>query len=134
MPSLGGANALRGYSNYRFHDRHLLLASAESRWPIFAHLDAAVFVDAGTVAARVGDLGLDKTVYGFGVRLHTHRSTTGAPRRRAYRRRLARDVPLQRSVQSRPVEAVDGSGAVRAVGGAHTPFVRSRGATGGRTS
>lgn len=75
MPSLGGSYTLRGYSNYRFHDRHLLLASAESRWSIFTHLDGAVFVDAGTVAARVGDLGLDKTVYGFGLRLHTHRST-----------------------------------------------------------
>ena len=61
MPSLGGANALRSYSNFRFHDRQLLLAGAESRWPIFDHLDAAVFLDAGTVTARVGDLGLDKT-------------------------------------------------------------------------
>ena len=75
MPSLGGSYTLRGYSNYRFHDRHLLLASAESRWPIFVHVDGAVFVDAGTVAARVGDLGFDKTVYGFGVRVHTHRTT-----------------------------------------------------------
>lgn len=75
MPSLGGSYTLRGYSNYRFHDRHLLLASAESRWPIFTHLDGAVFVDAGTVAARVGDLGLDKTGYGFGLRVHNHRST-----------------------------------------------------------
>ena len=75
MPSLGGSYTLRGYSNYRFHDRHLLLASAETRWPIFEHLDGALFVDAGTVAARVGDLGLDKTAYGFGLRLHTHKST-----------------------------------------------------------
>jgi hypothetical protein len=76
MPSLGGANTLRGYSNYRFHDRHLLLASAESRWPIFAHVDAAAFVDSGTVAARAEDLGLDKVVYGFGMRVHSHSSTT----------------------------------------------------------
>lgn len=75
MPSLGGSYTLRGYSNYRFHDRHLLLASAESRWPIFVHLDGAVFVDAGTVVAHVGDLGFDKTVYGFGLRLHADRYT-----------------------------------------------------------
>jgi outer membrane protein assembly factor BamA len=75
MPSLGGSYTLRGYSNYRFHDRQLLLASAETRWPIFDHLDGAVFVDAGTVAAKVGDLGFDKTVYGFGLRVHSHRST-----------------------------------------------------------
>jgi hypothetical protein len=75
MPSLGGSYTLRGYSNYRFHDRQLLLASAESRWPIFVHLDAAVFVDTGTVAAHPGDLGFDKTVSGFGLRVHSHRST-----------------------------------------------------------
>ena len=76
MPSLGGSNTLRGYSNYRFHDRHLVFASTESRWPLFPHVDVAAFVDTGTVAARVEDLGLDKWVYGFGVRLHSHTSTT----------------------------------------------------------
>ena len=75
MPALGGSHTLRGYSNYRFHDRHLLLAGAESRWAVFAHLDAAVFVDTGTVAARMADLGLDKWVYGFGARIHNHTST-----------------------------------------------------------
>jgi outer membrane protein assembly factor BamA len=76
LPSLGGANTIRGFANYRFHDRHLLLANVESRWPLFQHVDAAVFVDAGTVAARVKDLGFDKTAYGFGLRVHSHMSTT----------------------------------------------------------
>jgi hypothetical protein len=53
-----------------------VFASTESRWPLFAHVDLAAFVDTGTVAARVEDLGLDKWVYGFGVRLHSHTSTT----------------------------------------------------------
>lgn len=75
-PSLGGANTLRGFPNYRFHDRHLLLGSAESRWPLFQHIDAAVFIDSGTVAARVRDLGFDKTAYGFGFRVHSHTATT----------------------------------------------------------
>jgi outer membrane protein assembly factor BamA len=75
MPTLGGSNTLRGYSNYRFHDRNLLLAGVESRWSVFAHMDAAVFVDSGTVASQTGDLGLDNTVYGFGVRVHTHTKT-----------------------------------------------------------
>jgi hypothetical protein len=75
-PSLGGANTLRGYPNYRFHDRHLLLASAESRWPLFQHIDAAVFLDSGTVAANVADLGFDKTTYGVGFRVHSHSATT----------------------------------------------------------
>lgn len=75
LPSLGGANTLRGYNDYRFHDRQMLLASAESRWALFTHVDAAAFVDAGNVAARVGDLNLDKTSYGGGLRVHTRTST-----------------------------------------------------------
>ena len=75
LPSLGGHNTLRGYTDYRFHDRHLLGVNVESRWTLFSHLDAAAFVDAGNVAARVGDLDLARTSYGTGVRLHTGTST-----------------------------------------------------------
>ncbi|HET7698014.1 MAG TPA: BamA/TamA family outer membrane protein [Vicinamibacterales bacterium] len=75
-PGLGGSNTLRGYASYRFHDRHLLLATVESRWPLFEHMDLAMFVDSGTVAARVRDLGFDKTGYGVGLRVHSHTSTT----------------------------------------------------------
>jgi len=77
LPSLGGQNTLRGYNSYRFHDRNLLMASAESRWALFRHIDGAVFFDAGNVGARVGDLDLKKTSYGAGLRLHTQRSTLG---------------------------------------------------------
>ena len=77
LPSVGGDNTLRGYHNYRFHDRHLLLASVESRWALFRHVDAALFVDAGNVAARVRDLNLDKRSYGAGLRVHTGTSTLG---------------------------------------------------------
>jgi hypothetical protein len=38
-------------------------------------VDAAAFVDAGNVAARIGDLNLDKTSYGAGLRVHTRAST-----------------------------------------------------------
>jgi outer membrane protein assembly factor BamA len=75
LPSLGGANTLRGYHDYRFHDRQMLVVNAESRWALFSHVDAAAFVDAGNVAARVGDLNLDKTSYGAGLRVHTRTST-----------------------------------------------------------
>lgn len=75
LPSLGGGNTLRGYHDYRFHDRQLLVANAESRWALFTHVDAAAFVDAGNVAARVGDLNLDKTSYGAGLRVHSRTST-----------------------------------------------------------
>jgi hypothetical protein len=77
LPSLGGGNTLRSYHDYRFHDRNLLLASAESRFALFSHVDAAVFIDAGNVASRAGDLDLKKTSYGTGLRLHTRTSTIG---------------------------------------------------------
>jgi hypothetical protein len=75
MPSLGGSNTLRAYSDYRFHDRNLLLFTAESRFALFTHVDAALFVDAGNVAARVADLNLDKRGYGAGLRVHTGHTT-----------------------------------------------------------
>ena len=31
QPSLGGHNSLRGYDDYRFHDRNLMLVNAEAR-------------------------------------------------------------------------------------------------------
>lgn len=39
------------------------------------HVDAAVFVDAGNVAARVADLDVDRRSYGAGLRLHSRRQT-----------------------------------------------------------
>ena len=75
QPSLGGSNTLRSYADYRFHDRHLLVINAETRIAMMTHVDAAVFVDAGNVAARLGDLNLDKRSYGAGLRLHTRRET-----------------------------------------------------------
>ena len=75
QPSLGGYNTLRGYPDYRFHDRNLLLVNAEARVPLMTHIDAAAFVDLGNVAPRVSELDLGKTSYGAGLRLHTRRQT-----------------------------------------------------------
>jgi len=75
MPSLGGHNSLRGYTDYRFHDRNLLLVNGEVRVALIQHLDLAAFADAGNVAATVGALNLDKRDYGFGLRMHTYRAT-----------------------------------------------------------
>jgi outer membrane protein assembly factor BamA len=75
QPSLGGHNTLRSYPDYRFHDRNLAVINAEGRVAMMAHVDAAVFFDAGNVAPRFGDLTLDKRSYGAGVRLHTRRQT-----------------------------------------------------------
>jgi hypothetical protein len=75
LPSLGGHNTLRGYADYRFHDRHLVVANVESRFPVMTHLDGALFFDAGNVAADIDELNLDRTSWGAGVRLHTGTST-----------------------------------------------------------
>lgn len=68
-------DTLRGYRDYRFHDRNLLLASAESRWALFRDVDAAAFFDAGNVSARAGGLNLRKTSWGGGLRVHSRTST-----------------------------------------------------------
>jgi len=72
LPSLGGARRHRGYTDFRFQDRHMLLLSGEYRWLPSRVLDMALFVDAGKVAAERGDLDLDglKTAYGIGLRFH----------------------------------------------------------------
>jgi outer membrane protein assembly factor BamA len=75
MPSLGGHDTLRGYLDYRFHDRNMLVANVETRYALMAHVDAAAFVDQGNVAARAGDLNLDKHSYGAGVRVHARGTT-----------------------------------------------------------
>jgi hypothetical protein len=75
QPSLGGHNTLRGYADYRFHDRNMLVVNAEARVAMMTHVDAAVFVDAGNVAARTADLNMNKRSYGAGLRLHAQRAT-----------------------------------------------------------
>lgn len=75
QPSLGGNNTLRGYADYRFHDRHMMVANIESRWTLMPHVDGAVFFDAGNVGARLKDLDFDRTSWGFGFRLHGARTT-----------------------------------------------------------
>ena len=77
LPTLGGGNSLRGYDDYRFRDRNLLLLNAEYRWRVFGALDNALFYDAGKVASRFGDLDLThmRTLYGIGFRFHTNDTT-----------------------------------------------------------
>ena len=53
-PSLGSGSTLRGYSSWRFRDRHAVLLSGEWRWiPSRLALDMALFYDAGMVAPRL---------------------------------------------------------------------------------
>lgn len=78
MPSVGGGSSLRGYSSFRFRDRHSLLLQGELRWiPNRYGLDMAVFYDAGTVAAERSGLSLSnlETDFGIGLRLHSPMAT-----------------------------------------------------------
>jgi hypothetical protein len=73
LPSLGSGSTLRGYSSWRFRDRHAVLTSGEWRWILSRMaLDLAVFADAGMVAPRFDALTTSKFVsdYGVGVRFH----------------------------------------------------------------
>jgi outer membrane protein assembly factor BamA len=77
MPDLGGTSMLRGYSAWRFRDRHRMLLTGEYRWTAGPLVDMAVFVDAGKVAARRADLDFRHLAvsHGVGIRFHTPSST-----------------------------------------------------------
>lgn len=77
MPDLGGSGELRGYSAYRFRDRHSILFTGEYRWYVQEFVDMAVFYDAGKVVARRGDLDFDglKSSVGLGIRFHGPETT-----------------------------------------------------------
>jgi len=74
QPTLGGSQQLRGFREFRFRDQNSLVMSAEYRWEASWMLDAAVFVDAGKVAARRSDLNLRDldASYGVGLRVHSN--------------------------------------------------------------
>jgi hypothetical protein len=105
MPSLGGNSTLRGFANYRFHDRHLAVANVELRIAVLSHLDTALFVDGGNVAARLADLNFDQRSYGVGLRLHTSRATFGrvdiAKGREGWRLTVSTSDPLHLARLSR---------------------------------
>jgi hypothetical protein len=74
LPSLGSGSTLRGYSSWRFRDRHSLLMSAEWRWiPNRLGLDLAIFYDTGKVTPRFDDISLKglKSDVGVGIRFHS---------------------------------------------------------------
>jgi len=72
LPSLGSGSTLRGYSSYRFRDRHSLLMNAEFRWMPAVGLDMALFYDAGKVTSQRSDLDFKglKSDVGIGMRFH----------------------------------------------------------------
>ena len=72
LPGIGGGSSLRGYSSWRFRDRHSLLLSAEWRVLVNSFVDTVMFYDAGKAVARRGDLDLRglKSDFGIGLRMH----------------------------------------------------------------
>ena len=79
QPTLGGAQTLRGFREFRFRDQNSLLFSAEYRWEAWWALDGALFVDAGTVAPtrRALSLGDMDVSYGIGFRFHSNGAVIG---------------------------------------------------------
>jgi hypothetical protein len=71
--TLGGPDDLRGFRQFRFRDRSVVLLQAEYRWEIFTAMDGAIFYDAGKVAPRLQDLKLAEfeSDYGIGFRFGT---------------------------------------------------------------
>ncbi len=64
----GTRATLRGFNNYRFRDRNLVLMQAEYRIPLHKFVHSTVFFDSGQVAPRVEDLFDDlRTDYGFSL-------------------------------------------------------------------
>jgi hypothetical protein len=72
LPALGGGSSLRGFTSWRFRDRHSLLLQAEWRVLVNSFFDTALFYDAGKVTASRSDLDLSglKKDYGIGFRVH----------------------------------------------------------------
>ena len=73
LPSLGSGSTLRGYSSWRFRDRHAMLVSGEWRWIVSRMaLDMALFYDAGMVAPTIDGIRLQSFVsnVGIGARFH----------------------------------------------------------------
>jgi outer membrane protein assembly factor BamA len=75
LPALGGSGSLRGFSEFRFRDKHMVVLNAEYRWEAFSGLDMALFADAGQVASRMSDFAFRemKTAGGIGFRFNSAR-------------------------------------------------------------
>jgi hypothetical protein len=76
----GTQATLRGFSNLRFRDRHLLLLQAEYRVPVWNLLHATVFADAGKVTSRRADLTLADLKRSYGFSLSAMRGSVAAAR------------------------------------------------------
>ncbi len=70
--TLGGSEDLRGFREFRFRDKNLMVYNLEYRWEVFSGLDMALFGDAGKVFSRRSDFSLSglEGSYGLGFRFN----------------------------------------------------------------
>lgn len=73
MPTLGGGDALEGYSLYRFREHDAAWFRTEYRHAVHEMVDAIGFYEVGTVAPTVNALALGRAAHdvGAGVIVHT---------------------------------------------------------------
>jgi hypothetical protein len=76
----GTLATLRGFTNYRFRDRNVLLLQAEYRQPLWGPIDFSVFGDLGKVASARADLDLSDLRHDFGAGLSIMRGSSTATR------------------------------------------------------
>jgi len=76
MQTLGGSEDLRGFREYRFRDKNLMVYNLEYRWEVFSGMDMALFGDAGKVFTSRSDFSLDhlEGAYGIGFRFNQAKS------------------------------------------------------------
>lgn len=72
-PQIGGPRRLRGYPDGKFRDRHLLLAQAEFRFPMFWRFKGVVFGGGGTVFGKAGESAKFRPNGGAGLRFEFDR-------------------------------------------------------------
>lgn len=94
LPNLGGSHTLRGYPAWRFRDRNRLLLTGEYRWTAGSFVDMALFMDAGKVASRLGDLDLGHLTKSYGIGMSIHTATTTVMRVELARTREGHSVLL----------------------------------------
>ena len=76
LPTLGGSNLLRGYTEGRFRDRYSGILTAEYRYPIQDFATGFVFAEAGRVWRNFDELDLSDNRLGFGGGLQFHTAST----------------------------------------------------------
>ena len=67
MQTLGGGRSLRGFSSFRFRDRHAALVNMEFRWQVWLRLDLALFLDSGYVFDDFAALRPGRPEKGYGI-------------------------------------------------------------------